>query len=201
MRKTSGPWTIHSERVVYRNPWMRVSEYDVTRPDGAPGLYGVMSPRGYAIGILPIFQDGTTLLVRQHRFTLDAPSLELPEGGGAKDTDPQESAARELEEETGWRARSWSRFLEMDVSNSLTDEQAFAFFAWDLEPGKQALEGSEADLIVQRTGFEEALQRAMAGEIRDAFTLAMLSKADYMRRSGFLPHAVAAALNNREAGR
>lgn len=195
MNETRGPWTVLARRTAYTNPWMEVAEYDVLRPDGSPGLYGVMSPRGYAIGILPVFSDGTTLLVGQHRFTLDAHSWELPEGGGAKDTDPIDSAKRELEEETGYRAARWAPLLQIDLSNSLTDERAFAFLAWDLEPGRQALEASEADLETRRLPFDEALEMAMSEQIRDAFTVAMLAKADYMRRTGRLPEPVMRALD------
>ena len=195
MNEKRGPWTVLARRRAYANPWMEVTEYDVLRPDGTPGLYGVMSPRGFAIGILPVFEDGTILLVGQHRFTLDAHSWELPEGGGAKDADPCDSARRELEEETGYRARQWAPFLEMDLSNSITDEQAFAFIAWDLGPGTQALDASEADMKLRRLPFEEALEMAMSQHIRDAFTVAMLAKADYMRRTGQLPEPVLRALN------
>ncbi|WP_375283364.1 NUDIX domain-containing protein [Marinicauda pacifica] len=194
IRQRRGPWGILSERTAYENPWISVTEYDVIQPDGTPGVYGVMSPRNFAIGVLPIFEDGTTLLVGQHRFTLDSHSWELPEGGGPKTDDPLVSAQRELAEETGYRADHWSLFLEMDLSNSVTDEQAFAFLAWGLSPGETALEASEADLKSRRVSFDEALHLAMTGEIRDAFTVAMLAKADYMRRRESLPAPVLRAL-------
>ncbi len=79
-----GPWTILSERLGYENPWMRVREFDVLRPDGQPGLYGVMEPRQAAIGVLPVYDNGDTVLVGQHRFALDAWSWELPEGAVPK---------------------------------------------------------------------------------------------------------------------
>ncbi|PWE17480.1 DNA mismatch repair protein MutT [Marinicauda salina] len=189
-----GPWTIRAERVGYRNPWLTVTEYDVLKPDGAPGLYGVVSPVHLAIGVVPVFADGTVMLVGQHRFALDAHSWELPEGGGKPDVPPLESAKRELLEETGLTAANWREILDFDVSNSVTDERAIAFLAWDLARGEAAPEGAEADITQRREPFQAALEMAMSGEIRDGFTLAMLAKADYMARKGMLPDALAAAI-------
>lgn len=190
-----GPWTIHGERLVYDNPWMQVREFDVTQPDGKPSKYGVMEPKNLAIGILPLFEDGTVMLVGQYRFALDCWSWELPEGGGPKDIAPVDSARRELAEETGLTARHWHEFLDMDMSNSITDERAIAFIAWGLEEGEAEPEGTE-DIVTRRVPFGEALSEAMDGRIRDAFTLAMLLKADYMARHGELPEAVSRLILN-----
>ncbi len=189
-----GPWSVLAERPAYENPWMRVTEYDVLRPDGSPGLYGVVSPKNLAVGVLPVFPDGTTVLVGQHRFTLDAHSWELPEGGGRIDHDPESTARRELREEAGLSARRWLRFLDYDVSNSITDERAIAFLAWELEEGETEREAAEADMTMRRVGVQEALAMAMAGEIRDGFTLAMLAAADYMARHGRLEPDLARAV-------
>jgi 8-oxo-dGTP pyrophosphatase MutT (NUDIX family) len=192
--KPRGPWSVLSERLVYENSWMKVREYDVRRPDGSPGLYGVVSPKNLAIGVLPVFADGTTMLVGQHRFALDAHSWELPEGGGPLDHDPQTSARRELAEETGLTARRWLKILDFDVSNSITDERAIAFLAWDLHAGEAAPEPAEHDMVRRRMSIQQALRMAMEGEIRDGFTLAILARADYMARNGQLDEDTAAAI-------
>ncbi|EAP88869.1 MutT/nudix family protein [Oceanicaulis alexandrii HTCC2633] len=181
-----GPWTILSERLGYENPWMRVREFDVLRPDGQPGLYGVMEPRQAAIGVLPVFDNGDTVLVGQHRFALDAWSWELPEGGGPEGVAPLESAKRELEEETGLRAAHWRPLSEFDVSNSITSERAYSFIAWGLSEGTPEREGTEADMQMRRLPLREALEMAISGKIRDGFSMIMLMAAVEQARRGAL---------------
>lgn len=196
MTTKRGPWTIHESRQIYDNPWIEVNEHQVTQPDGSPSIYGVMSPKFIALGVLPIFEDGSTVLVGQYRFAPDRYSWELPEGGGRLDADPLESAKRELAEETGYRATQWETFLELDMSNSVTDEASIAYLAWDLEPGKTDLDSSEADLVSERVSFQQALSRAMSGEIRDAFTVVMLGKAYYMWKERQLPEPLQRILDH-----
>ena len=76
------PWRTLSTRLAYENPWIRVREDQVTRPDGHPGIYGVVSMRAKAIGVLPVHDDGSITLVGQFRYTLNEYSWEIPEGGG-----------------------------------------------------------------------------------------------------------------------
>ncbi len=192
--KRRGPWTITAERQVYDNPWITVTEYDVIRPDGAPGLYGVMEPKNLAVGVVPIFDNGDTMLVGQHRFAIDRHSWECPEGGGALDEDPRVTAQRELAEETGWSARRWREINRMAVSNSVTSEWGVGFIAWDLSEGAPDREGAEADMTVRRLPFQSALAMAMSGEITDAFSILMLGKADYLARTGALPNALSKAM-------
>ena len=68
----------------------------MTRPDGQPGIYGVVHFKSCAVGVVPLADDGRILLVGQHRYTLDAYSWEIPEGGVPVDEDPLEGARREL---------------------------------------------------------------------------------------------------------
>lgn len=192
-----GPWTIHSDRLAYENPWIRVREYAVTQPDGAPGVYGVVEPRFVAVGVCPVFENGDTLLVGQHRFALDAFSWELPEGGGPHGEDPIDTARRELAEETGWSAEHYRPLASFDVSNSVTNERAEAFLAWGLTEGEPDREGSEADMKLRRLPLQSALAMAMSGEIRDAFTIVMLSAADHLARTGALEPKLARAILTR----
>jgi 8-oxo-dGTP pyrophosphatase MutT (NUDIX family) len=180
-----GGWTIRTSQTVFENPWMKVTTHDGIRPDGDAGTYAVMSPKSYAALILPVFADGTIMLVGQPRFALDNYSWEIPEGGSPKTDPPLDGAKRELKEETGLYANCWKEILQAEVSNSLTDEQAFGYLAWDLKQGDQALEGTE-EIVLKRIHFRQALEFVMSDELRDLPTIAMLLKAHHMARTGLL---------------
>ena len=74
---------------VYENPWIAVREDQVLRPDGQPGIYGVVHFKNRAVGVLPVDDDGRVWLVGQHRYPLDAYSWEIPEGGGPEAETPR----------------------------------------------------------------------------------------------------------------
>ncbi len=79
------------------------------------------------------------------------------------------------------------------MSNSLTDEQAFGYLAWDLTQGDQALKGTE-DIALKQIHFREALELVMSGELRDLPTVAMLPKAHYMAQTGQIDANLARAM-------
>ena len=95
------PWRRRSERTAFENPWLAVREYDAVAPTGAPATYGAIHFKNLAIAVLPLHEDGTVTLVGQNRFVFGDYSWEIPEGGGAVNVDPLETARRELREETG----------------------------------------------------------------------------------------------------
>jgi 8-oxo-dGTP pyrophosphatase MutT (NUDIX family) len=166
------PWETVSTRVVYDNPWISVREDEVVRPDGRPGIYGVVHFKNVAVGVLAV-EGGEVYLVGQYRYTLERYSWEIVEGGCPEGEETLEAARRELEEEAGLRARNWVRMGEAHLSNSATDEFAVWYLATDLEHCERRPEGTER-LQVRRVPVEEALRMALAGEITDALSMLAL---------------------------
>ncbi len=143
MDEHRNPWTTLGSRPIYENAWIAVREDRVLRPDGQPGIYGVVHFRHLAIGIVPLTDDGRTILVGQYRYPLDQYSWEIPEGGGAIGVDPLESAKRELREETGLTAERWTYLGEAHLSNSVSDEVRCVFLAEGLTEGVAEPDGTE----------------------------------------------------------
>lgn len=170
----SNPWKTLSARVVYDNPWIRVREDQVLRPDGLPGIYGVVHYKNRAVGVLPVDQDGSIWLVGQHRYPLDAYSWEIPEGGCPDGESIEETARRELLEETGLTASRLERLGGVThLSNSVSDEAGYLFRASDLIEGASQPEGTER-IHVRRFSWDEAWSMLQAGEITDSLSVIAL---------------------------
>ncbi len=176
MQSAESPWVTHKTRTVYDNPWIHVTESDVTNPGGGEGIYGVVHFKNRAIGIVPVDDDGYTWLVGQYRYTLGSYEWEIPEGGCPEGESPLEAARRELAEETGIVANDYEVLLDnIALSNSVSDERATIFLARNLEMTSSNPEDTE-DLKVQRLPLAEAIAMAGSGEITDAVSVMALLK-------------------------
>lgn len=165
-----GPWVRHHRRVAYQNAWITVYHDEVTRPDGRPGIYGVVHFANVAVGVVAIDDRDRIALVGQHRYPFDALSWEIPEGGSPHAEDPLEGARRELLEETGLTARTWREIGRYQLSNSVSDEAAVVYLATDLEQGTAQPEGSE-QLDFRWSPFDEVMAMVESGEISDALSV------------------------------
>src|SRR5258708_40028310 len=99
-------FTVHSDLVDHRG--------------GDHRLYNHIHMKNFGIAVVPIDNDGTTTLVGQYRYVLERYTWEVTRGGGGRDVSHIESAKRELEEETGYRADHWLELFAASASPGTT---------------------------------------------------------------------------------
>ncbi|MEK6323890.1 MAG: NUDIX hydrolase [Acidobacteriota bacterium] len=133
-------------------------------------------------GTLPVFEDGTVALVRQWRYPLARYSLEIAAGRIEPGHTPEETAARELEEELGYRAGELRKIGEFFVAPGYCEERIFVYLARKLEPCKQNLDDDE-EIEVVRMPFADALAHVYSGEIDDGKSIITILLAEPLIQS------------------
>ena len=169
------PWQTRSSTAVYDNPWVTVKHEEVLKPNGEPGIHGLVHFKNRAIAIVPLDNDNYTWLVGQYRYPLKEYSWEIPMGGGPMSEEALDSAKRELKEETGIVADSWTDLGRIHTSNSVTDEEGFMFLAENLSFEEAEPEDTEI-LDLKKVSLQEAIAMIMRSEITDSLTIAALLK-------------------------
>ena len=147
--------------------------FNVTRDTVSEGEHTytreVVHHSGSAV-IIPVYDDGTVVLVRQYRHPAVRYLLEAPAGTLTKGERPEVGAARELQEELGLSATRLEKLSEFFVSPGFLEEKMWVFLATDFTEGEQRLDDDEfLDLV--RLPIAEALEMITSGEIQDAKTI------------------------------
>lgn len=165
------PELLESERV-FEGRVFNVRIDRVRYADGAEHRLDVVE-HGGSFAIVAVPAPGELVLVRQYRHAIGKALWELPAGTAEKDEDPLQGAARELREETGYRAERIRRFGSVYATPGFCDEIMHFFLAEDLTAGEQALDGDER--IEVATFTHDAAWRLVArGEIADFKTILAL---------------------------
>ena len=185
MSKEDNPWKTLSSKVIYSNPWISVREDSVIRPDGEPGIYGVVDCR-VATGVVALTPEREVYLVGQYRYPLDLYSWEIIEGGAETIEDPLLTAQRELQEEAGLTARKWQQLGGVvHLSNCYSSEVAYLYLAMDLEKGVSNPDGTEV-LQIKKVPLSKALEMVYEAEITDAMSIIGLLRAAQILKSDAL---------------
>jgi ADP-ribose pyrophosphatase len=172
------PPTIENTEYVFRGKIIDVSVSEVKTASGVPAFIEMVHHPGGAAA-LPLFDDGSTILVRQYRYPLRRMSLEIPAGRMEPGQSALETAARELEEETGYRALNFSLISAFYPTPGFCQEKLFVYLATDLTPTRQNLDVDE-DIELVRMSVAEAVNMVQVGEIDDAKTIIALLHAERM---------------------
>ncbi len=176
------PWKTVSTKTVYSNPWITVREDQVIRPDGNPGIYGVVETR-IATGVIALTPQNEVFLVGQYRYPTEVYSWEIIEGGADLGEPPMEAAKRELREEAGVVAGEWEQLGdEVHLSNCFSSERAFFYLARGLTETEREPEGTEV-LQVRTVPLAECLAMVDRGEIKDAMSVIALLRLDRQLRT------------------
>ncbi len=174
--------TLLSSEPVYRGRIISLELDTVRFPDGSTGVLEMVRHPG-AAAVLPFLDppdaaDPRVVLIRQYRWAAGGESLwEVPAGRLDAGEAPEACAARELAEETGWRAERLMPLAPLWTTPGFTDEQIHLFAAAGLAPGEHRREADEF-LEVHELRWSRVMEMAAAGEIRDAKTIAALFLAE-----------------------
>ena len=143
------------------------------RPDGNPGIYGVVEIRP-SIGVLAFNERNEAALVGQWRYTLNRYTWEIVRGGSSGgETDLLSVARRELQEETGYDAADWRAMGSVDVCNGVTTDVQHLFIARNLRFVGTHQDAVEEIETVWRP-FEDVVGMAMSGEITEVCSVALI---------------------------
>ncbi|MEU5267838.1 NUDIX domain-containing protein [Streptomyces hygroscopicus] len=139
-------WKTHGERQIYTNPWVNLCLVDVEQPDGRRWEHHVVRLRHLAVAAV-VNDQRDILMMWRHRFITDAWAWELPMGLIEDGETPEAAAAREVEEETGWRPGPMKPLIYAEPANGITDSQHYVFRADNATHIGPPTEKNESDRI------------------------------------------------------
>ncbi len=171
-----------SSREIHRGRVVHLFVDTITLPNGHTTALEVIKHPG-AAAVVPFLDADTILLVRQYRHAAGGYLLEIPAGKLDAGEAPEHCAARETEEETGYRAGRLEKLGAILTTPGFTDEIIHLYAGYDLVAGAAATEADE-DLTVIPMPFADALSRVVQGEITDAKSVSALLLAARARERG-----------------
>jgi ADP-ribose pyrophosphatase len=168
-KKPSGGKILRSE-IIYKGPIFGIRRDEVIEPSGVRATREVITHPGSVV-VLPVLPDGRILMIRQYRHATRQYLWELVAGRIDAGEKPRQAAARELIEETGYRARKFRIFLDVFPTPGFLEERMFILLAEGLTAGVAQPEDDEkiVSRAYSRKQLEEMIRR---GKLRDAKSIA-----------------------------
>ena len=175
MEKQNGPWIIKEKLLKYKNPWIEVNEDQVIRPDGKPGIFGIITITP-GVSVLALDDQGFVYLTEEFRYAIGKKSIEAVSGGIDFGEQPLDAAKRELEEELGIHAEEWIDLGIVNPFTSVIHSPAHLFLARKLHFSETNREGTEIIKMVKIT-FTEAVNMVQSSDINHSPTSVLILKA------------------------
>lgn len=171
------PYKTIDSKTVYKNPWIRIREDKIIRPDGSEGIYGFMESNDSVMAVV-LNAKNEIYLIYTYSYPSQSWSWEMP-GGGGDGEDPIVGAKRELMEETGIIAEEWTLLGKTRVCDGLMTERQTTYLARNLTMTDK--KGEEDRAIVSHGKFcslEEIHAMIQEGKIDDGQSFAGLYLAE-----------------------
>lgn len=160
--------------LVYQGSILDIYNDSMRLPDGKIEHWDYVEHRKGAAAVLAVLDDGRLLMVHQYRNALNRFTVEIPAGARDSVKEPtSECAARELEEETGYRCDNLEFLLSLKTTVAFCNELVDVYVARNLIPSKQKLDEAE-DIEIKAYTLEELCERIYKGEIQDGKTVAAI---------------------------
>jgi len=163
---------VEAEREIHRARIIRLVARDLVLPNGRQTTFTIVEHPG-AVAIVPVHSNGDIVLLRQFRPTIGEEIYEIPAGTIEKGEAPLATAKREIIEETGFKAKQWTKIAEFYTAPGFCTEFMHVYVARGLSP---ATADGDADEILKpvRMTIDAALKLIKSKKIRDAKTIAGL---------------------------
>jgi 8-oxo-dGTP pyrophosphatase MutT (NUDIX family) len=169
-------WRTTGVRTIYRNRWLALKEYGIMYPNGRSGIYGVVDkPPGVAV--IALNGQNRIYFTRQYRYTVNREFLELPAGAISRRETALAAARRELSEETGLKAKRWTRLGNFFTALGHENAAIIAYLAQGLDESRLSHANQEHDegiLNIIPLSIAEVKGLVKANGINCGITLASL---------------------------
>ena len=160
-------------KLIHKGAILDLYQDSVKTPSGHVAKWDFIGHKG-AAAVVPVTERGTILMVRQYRNAIDRYTLEIPAGGrDSLEEKTYDCAARELEEETGFRSDHLELLIQLKTAVAYCNEFIDVYVAKDLVPSHQHLDEDEFINVCECT-VEELSEKILSGEIQDAKTVAAI---------------------------
>ena len=178
------PWKTLARRILLRRPpWLEIGEEDVELPDGRViENFNWIATRDFAI-VVPLTDDGHTILVRSYKHGVRAVALSFPAGYLEPGEDPLAAARRELREETGYEAPEWIPLGSFVVDGNYGSGAMHAFLATGARKVTEPDSGDLEEMALERVTWDEAVAALRQGEVKQLASAAALGLACLARQS------------------
>ncbi|KKU48409.1 MAG: Pyrophosphohydrolase related protein [Parcubacteria group bacterium GW2011_GWA2_46_9] len=179
--KINGPWKIKDSVEKYKNPWLRVREDQVIRPDGKDGIFGVIEMVA-GVSVLPLDDEGFIYLTKEFHYAVERDTIEVVSGGIDRNEKELEAARRELKEELGIEADEWIELGTVDPFTTVINSPATMYLAKKLRFAEADPEGTER-IHVMKIKLVDALNMVMESKITHGPSCVLILKAfEYLKK-------------------